>query len=435
MRTPPLSRIRPSTPVTSPRRTYSTLPRHGPFASACLGYTQLVQVLFVCTANMCRSPMAAALFRRLSSVEGDDAPEEVVVVVRGPSPRRARVTSGSRDRHGGGGNRPSGHRSTQVSPELVAGSDVVVGMARRHAREVVLLDAAAFGRTFTLKELVRRGDLVGRRQPAEELEAWLGRLHHGRQRTDLVGRSDDDDVSDPLGGPLGAYRTTARELGNAGRPGRRAAVGAARDPNVATVSGSDAPDGSDEPDDRKPEPEEPERTGPADRAGRVCPRLCSPARRTRRCPAPAADGDDYSCALSSWWWGCGWCRRRRSLSSGSCMPATASRTWTRPRPISRPQTSWTVRPVRRYWPPSVNSTRRTASCIRHWWPRSTSCPWSDGSCGPCRICPRPRGRWPGSAPAPSIRPIRCCRRPTAAAPTESWNCAGWRRWRRARTAP
>ncbi len=167
----------------------------------------------MCTANMCRSPMAAALFRRLSSVEGDDAPEEVVVVSAGILP--------------GGHTSPpevvtvmaevgidlSGHRSTQVSPELVAGSDVVVGMARRHAREVVLLDATAFDRTFTLKELVRRGDLVGGRQPAEELGAWLGRLHRGRQRTDLVGRSDDDDVSDPLGGPLDAYRTTARELG------------------------------------------------------------------------------------------------------------------------------------------------------------------------------------------------------------------------------
>ena len=176
-------------------------------------YTRLVQVLFVCTANMCRSPMAAALFGSLSSVGGDDAPEEVEVASAGLLP-------------GGHASPPevvtvmaelgidlSGHRSTQVSPELVAASDVVVALARRHAGEVVLLDPEAFGRTFTLKELVRRGDRVGRRAPEETLDAWLGRLHDGRQRTDLVGRSDADDVSDPLGGPLSAYRTTARELG------------------------------------------------------------------------------------------------------------------------------------------------------------------------------------------------------------------------------
>jgi len=177
------------------------------------GYTRLVQVLFVCTANMCRSPMAAALFRRLSLVGGDDAPEDVEVESAGllaggyASPPEVVTVMAEL------GIDLSGHRSAQVSPELVAGSDVVVGMARRHAREVVLLDVAAFDRTFTLKELVRRGDLVGRRQPDEELGPWLGRLHHGRQRTDLVGRSDDDDVSDPLGGPLSAYRTTAREIG------------------------------------------------------------------------------------------------------------------------------------------------------------------------------------------------------------------------------
>jgi protein-tyrosine-phosphatase len=157
--------------------------------------------------------MAAELFRRLSVVGGDDAPEAVVVESAGLLP-------------GGYASPPevvtvmaelgidvSRHRSTQVSAALVAASDVVVGMARRHAREVVLLDATAIDRTFTLKELVRRGDLVGGRQPDEELAVWLARLSHGRRRTDLVGRSDDDDVSDPLGGPLSAYRTTARELG------------------------------------------------------------------------------------------------------------------------------------------------------------------------------------------------------------------------------
>ena len=86
-------------------------------------------------------------------------------------------------------------------------------MGRRHAREVVLLDGRAWGRTFTLKEFVRRGEMVGGRGPDEALGAWLDRLHHGRQRTDLVGSSAGDDVADPIGGPLDGYRKTARELG------------------------------------------------------------------------------------------------------------------------------------------------------------------------------------------------------------------------------
>jgi hypothetical protein len=31
---------------------------------------------------------------------------------------------------------------------------------------------------------------------------------------DLVGRSAEDDVSDPLGGPLSAYRASAQEIEN-----------------------------------------------------------------------------------------------------------------------------------------------------------------------------------------------------------------------------
>jgi protein-tyrosine phosphatase len=173
-----------------------------------------VRVLFVCTANMCRSPMAAALFDRLALAGGDDAPEEVSVASAGllpggyASPPEVVTVMAEQ------GIDLSGHCSTQISPELVADSDVILAMARRHGREVVLLDGDAWGRTFTLKEFVRRGDHVGRRGPDDALGGWLEALHAGRKRTDLVGSSVDDDVGDPIGGPLDGYRKTARQLGD-----------------------------------------------------------------------------------------------------------------------------------------------------------------------------------------------------------------------------
>jgi protein-tyrosine phosphatase len=156
--------------------------------------------------------MAAALFSRLGLVTGEEAPEEVSVVSAGlleggyASPREVVTTMAEF------GIDLSEHRSTQISADLVASSDVILGLARRHAREVVLLDGAAWSRTFTLKDFVRRGDLVGRRRADEALGSWLDRLHNGRQRTDLVGSSEGDDVPDPIGGPLDGYRKTAREL-------------------------------------------------------------------------------------------------------------------------------------------------------------------------------------------------------------------------------
>jgi len=158
--------------------------------------------------------MAAALLVRLALIGGSDDVDEVSVASAGlleggyASPPEVVTVMAEL------GIDLSAHRSTRLSPELVAGSDVVLGLARRHAREVVLLEPDAWGRTFTLKEFVRRGDWVGSRQGDEDLGSWLGRLHEGRARIDLVGSSPDDDVSDPLGGSLGAFRTTARQIDN-----------------------------------------------------------------------------------------------------------------------------------------------------------------------------------------------------------------------------
>lgn len=104
------------------------------------------------------------------------------------------------------------HRSRMMDPDLLAAADLVVGMARRHVREAVLAHPEAWPRTFTLKELVRRGEAVGPRRPAQSLEAWLRLVNFGRQTGELLGEDPDDDVEDPIGAPDHVYEATAREL-------------------------------------------------------------------------------------------------------------------------------------------------------------------------------------------------------------------------------
>jgi protein-tyrosine phosphatase len=106
----------------------------------------------------------------------------------------------------------SGHRSTSLTAHAIEGADLILGLERRHGREAVLLVPGALPRTFTVKELVRRGEKVGPRRPGQALDSWLAEAGAGRERTDLIGRSPDDDVADPLGGPVAGYRATAAEL-------------------------------------------------------------------------------------------------------------------------------------------------------------------------------------------------------------------------------
>jgi protein-tyrosine phosphatase len=104
------------------------------------------------------------------------------------------------------------HRSRLLSADLVAASDLVLGMAREHVREVALLVPTAYPRTFTLKELVRRGAELGGRDDDESFADWLARLHDGRSALLHLGTSPDDDVEDPIGRRPAVYERVADEL-------------------------------------------------------------------------------------------------------------------------------------------------------------------------------------------------------------------------------
>jgi len=113
---------------------------------------------------------------------------------------------------GGRGLDMTTHRSRAISRELLGSADLILAMAREHVREAVVLDPALWPRTFTLKELVRRGEAAGPRRQDESLQEWLARVAQGRRVADLTGSSPADDVEDPYGGSRAAYERLATEL-------------------------------------------------------------------------------------------------------------------------------------------------------------------------------------------------------------------------------
>lgn len=106
----------------------------------------------------------------------------------------------------------SSHLSRRMTEAMLTEADLVVGMAKEHVREAVLLVPDTWPKAFTLKELVRRGEAVGPRHPGQTLMDWVSSVHNGRLRTDMLGASEEDDVADPIGRRRAFYEHTAEEL-------------------------------------------------------------------------------------------------------------------------------------------------------------------------------------------------------------------------------
>lgn len=151
--------------------------------------------------------MAEAFLRRDLSVLGDDVQVSSAGTLRDGLAAAEEVV----ELMGKRGIDVQAHRSRRMSPDMLASADLVLGMTRDHVREAALLDFDCFSRSFTLKEIVRRGSAIGPRHPDEPVESWLKRVGEGREPRDYL-FAEDDDIEDPIGRRFAVFKRTAAEI-------------------------------------------------------------------------------------------------------------------------------------------------------------------------------------------------------------------------------
>lgn len=140
-----------------------------------------LMVLFVCTGNTCRSPMAEALFRQMVADRLGCRPDEVdghgvIVASAGIAAwGGGRASSGALETMADFGIDLSGHESQPLTESLVRQADVIWTMTASH-------------RAAILAQFPEAGDRVAVLSP------------------------DRVDVVDPIGGPVETYRKCARQI-------------------------------------------------------------------------------------------------------------------------------------------------------------------------------------------------------------------------------
>ena len=158
----------------------------------------------VCTGNTCRSPMAEAILR----VRLRERDAEIRVSSAGIDAWAGSATENSILAMSEFGLDLSSHRSRKVTPEIIAGSDLILAMTRNHFDRITRLCPDAFNRTFMPSEMIR---LASRpRESSESVRAWAALLSATRP-DGPIGRGADE-VGDPVGEEMEAYRLTARRL-------------------------------------------------------------------------------------------------------------------------------------------------------------------------------------------------------------------------------
>ena len=138
-------------------------------------------VMFVCTGNICRSPMAVGILTKLLP---DSVRDSVSITSSGTSayagsPASRHAVAACRDF----GSDISGHKSRPTDEKSVAESDLILVMAPHHLDYIGTLDLTAFEKTFLLKEYKRN-----------------------------TGYPGEKTVQDPIGGDRGVYQSVFDDI-------------------------------------------------------------------------------------------------------------------------------------------------------------------------------------------------------------------------------
>jgi protein-tyrosine phosphatase len=160
-------------------------------------------VLYVCTGNVCRSPIAELLFRAWVAPSAD-----VTVSSAGTQALVGQgIDRSSASALGQLGVDPTQHRARQFEPWMAADADLILTAERAHRDLVITELPGAFRRVFTMKEFARLARHA-RPGPPREVIAYLAAL----RGVDGAVALEADNMPDPYRSPIHEAKSIAQQV-------------------------------------------------------------------------------------------------------------------------------------------------------------------------------------------------------------------------------
>jgi len=180
-----------------------------------------VHLLFVCAANVCRSPVAERLalawaHETLGPGAGGLSIASAGVQARAGEPMD-RYSAAALLRLGGD---PAGATARPLTPEMAGRADLVLTMTRQQRSRVLELAPRGLRHTFTLLEAAELLDLVDlsgleRLGPPERVRELAVRLDRARAHHR---DAESEDIEDPIGRRASVHQRVARTVADAVYP-------------------------------------------------------------------------------------------------------------------------------------------------------------------------------------------------------------------------
>ncbi|WP_022873473.1 low molecular weight phosphatase family protein [Nesterenkonia alba] len=179
----------------------------------------MIEILTVCTGNVCRSALAEmVLGSRLADLGVRVHSAGSGALVGDPlTPQTAELALAAGARPG----EVEAHRARLLTEGVAAEADLVLAMTREHRRAVVELNPALLRRTFTVREFARLAagmsdhEIAQAAQGSDPQKRVRAALRVLATRHGIVGPAEDpaaDDVVDPYRQKDAVYQQQARQL-------------------------------------------------------------------------------------------------------------------------------------------------------------------------------------------------------------------------------